>query len=553
MKNNKLPEISISLSKEHEKYLPEVKAALEGFDVHNIGGLMRFSAQEMAMQVMIFLTTSFIGSAAWDLLKIGVKKVLKKFPKSYVTIRDNNSIMYTVRSDMSINVIVVPDRAKEFENIKSFDDLAVYLQSREKSVQKNIPYGWQEREVGDIFKFVRTYAISRENLINGTTNDSGIGNIHYGDIHATYRSSSINLKNVSVPLVKDADFAPNTDDFLKNGDLVMADVSEDYEGIGTTISVHGLGNKKIVGGLHTFVLRDTNKKTSERYRQYIFRNPEVRNKLKKIANGVSVYGVSKTNLVKLILSIPTIEEQNRIASVLETWDQMIKKLAKKIKVKKNIKRGLMQNLLTGAIRLLGFTDKWQIVELGNICDISRGGSPRPIQDYLTQEKDGLNWLRIGDIEIGSRHIYKTKEKIKKEGLSKTTLVNDGDFILSNSMSFGRPYIMKTTACIHDGWLTFKNIIPDFNKNYLYYLLLSNKIQNIFKSISAGSGVQNLKKETVANIIIQAPGKKEQLAIAGILTAADNEIDTLEKKLAIFKNQKKYLLNNLITGTIRTKA
>lgn len=275
--------------------------------------------------------------------------------------------------------------------------------------------------------------------------------------------------------------------------------------------------------------------------------------IERLGSGSTVSGIQQNELKAIKFLLPPIFEQKRIVSILETLDLVIEKLAKKIKIKKNIKKGLMQSLLTGAVRLTGFTDKWRLVELGNICDISRGGSPRPIQDYLTQEKDGLNWLRIGDIEIGSRYIYKTKEKIKKEGLSKTTLVNDGDFILSNSMSFGRPYIMKTTACIHDGWLTFKNIIPDFNKDYLYYLLLSNKIQNIFKSISAGSGVQNLKKESVSSIIIQAPSKKEQLAIAGILTATDNEIDVLEKKLSILKDQRRYLLNNLITGTIRTKA
>ena len=420
-------------------------------------------------------------------------------------------------------------------------------------LENNIPIGWQEREVGDIFEFIRTYAISRENLVNGTNNSFGIGNIHYGDIHSTYGTPNINLKNISVPLVKDANFSPSKEDFLVNGDLIMADASEDYEGIGVTVSVHGLENKKVVGGLHTFVLRDSKGVTDERYRQYIFRNPEVRNKLKKIANGVSVYGISKTNLSKLVLNLPPVQEQKIIVSVLETWDHVIYELEQKIKTKKDIKKGLMQSLLTGKIRLAGFTDEWQSVKLENICEISRGGSPRPIQQYLTQDKDGFNWLRIGDIEIGSRYIYKTKEKIKKEGLNKTTMVHDGDFILSNSMSFGRPYIMKTTACIHDGWLTFKNIIPDFNKDYLYYLLLSNKMQNIFISISAGSGVQNLKKETVSGIIIQSPNVKEQSAIANILTTADNELDKLEEKLSILKDQRRYLLNNLITGTIRTKA
>ncbi len=247
--------------------------------------------------------------------------------------------------------------------------------------QKNIPEGWQKTEVGNIFSFLRTYAISRENLISGTDNTSGIGNIHYGDIHATYKASSIDLENVSVPLVKDKTFLPKKEDFLRDGDLVMADVSEDYEGIGTTVSVHGLENKKVVGGLHTFVLRDTKKKTEERYRQYIFCNPEVRNKLKKIANGVSVYGVSKTNLAKLVLSLPPIEEQKSIVVVLESWDKMINKLAKKIKIKKNIKKGLMQNLLTGKVRLAGFDEKWQTVKLNELGKTYAGIAGKDKDDF----------------------------------------------------------------------------------------------------------------------------------------------------------------------------
>ncbi|MEN9649112.1 MAG: hypothetical protein RL094_79 [Candidatus Parcubacteria bacterium] len=273
--------------------------------------------------------------------------------------------------------------------------------------------------------------------------------------------------------------------------------------------------------------------------------------LMKLGSGSTFLEVSKGDFEKIKLNFPPLSEQNRIVSVLETWDKLIEKITEKIKVKKNVKKGLMQDLLTGNKRLKGFEDKWEFKVLGEICEIKRGGSPRPIQDYITENKDGLNWLRIGDVPIGDRFIYKTTEKIKKEGLNKTTLVKEGDFILSNSMSFGRPYIMKINACIHDGWLALMDISSSVNKDFLYYLLSSSRIQSVFRSISAGSGVQNLKKETVSEVVIHIPKIKEQTAIANILTATDNEIDSLEKKLSIFKEQKRYLLNNLITGKIRT--
>lgn len=196
-------------------------------------------------------------------------------------------------------------------------------------------------------------------------------------------------------------------------------------------------------------------------------------------------------------------------------------------------------------------DEWKEVKLGDVATISRGGSPRPIDSYLTQEKDGFNWLRIGDVNPGAKYIYKTSQKIKKRGLTKTTLVNNGDFILSNSMSFGRPYIMKTSACIHDGWLTLREIKSDLiSKDFLYYLLSSKKTQKLFLSISAGSGVQNLKKETVSEVLVKLPSVDEQNRIVAVLEVWDRAIEKLARKIEVKKNIKKGLMQQLLTGKKR---
>lgn len=273
--------------------------------------------------------------------------------------------------------------------------------------------------------------------------------------------------------------------------------------------------------------------------------------IERLGSGSTVSGIQQNELKKIKFNLPSLPEQSRIIGVLNTWDRAIEKLKRKIEVKKEIKKGLMQELLTGKKRFSGFGDKWKQIEIGNFCEIKRGGSPRPIQHYMTEDGDGLNWLKIGDVPKGSRYIFRTTGKIRKEGLNRTTVVNEGDFILSNSMSYGRPYIMKLSACIHDGWLALKNISSEVNKDFLYYLLSSELIQAKFRSISAGSGVLNLKKESVAEVVIQIPSLQEQNQIAKLLTASDDEIDGLEHKLSILINQKKYLLNNLVTGTIRT--
>lgn len=166
--------------------------------------------------------------------------------------------------------------------------------------------------------------------------------------------------------------------------------------------------------------------------------------------------------------------------------------------------------------------------MGNICTVERGGSPRPINDYLTNAEDGFNWIKIGDAEQGGKYIYSTKEKIKPEGLKKTRYVQQGDFLLTNSMSFGRPYILKTDGCIHDGWLVIGNIGSIFEPDYLYYALSSKVMFDILKDLAAGSTVKNLKSDTVKSLLIPIPPLKEQKAISLCIERLFNIFSQIEQ-------------------------
>jgi len=174
-------------------------------------------------------------------------------------------------------------------------------------------------------------------------------------------------------------------------------------------------------------------------------------------------------------------------------------------------------------------------KLGDILTIERGGSPRPIKKYITDSDDGFNWIKISDATASDKYIYKTKEKITKDGLYKTRLVNEGDFILSNSMSFGRPYIMKTTGCIHDGWLVLKGIDEaGLDRDFLYYLLCSPNIFTQFDNLAAGSTVRNLNIKLVSSVQIPIPSLPEQTQIVNTLDKTFKQIDqakaNLEKNL-----------------------
>jgi len=184
---------------------------------------------------------------------------------------------------------------------------------------------------------------------------------------------------------------------------------------------------------------------------------------------------------------------------------------------------------------------WQTKKLGDICEIERGGSPRPIQKFITSDPKGVNWIKIGDATASGKYIYKTEEKIKPDGVRRSRMVYEGDFILSNSMSFGRPYIMKTTGCIHDGWLVLRQ--PKIDQDYLYYVLGSDLLFNQFDRLAAGSTVRNLNIGLARTVEIPYPPLPEQRRIVGILDEAFESIGTakinaeknLQNARALFEN------------------
>ena len=178
--------------------------------------------------------------------------------------------------------------------------------------------------------------------------------------------------------------------------------------------------------------------------------------------------------------------------------------------------------------LKSIPSNWKYVRLGDLLFIARGGSPRPIQAYLTENENGVNWIKIGDTEIGGKYIYSTKEKIKKEGMKKSRYVKEGDFLLTNSMSFGRPYILKTHGCIHDGWLVLSDEWNCFIQDYLYWLLSSSLVFIQFSGMASGAVVKNLNIDKVKATIIPLPPIEEQQRIVDRVNELMEKIDEYEK-------------------------
>ena len=177
---------------------------------------------------------------------------------------------------------------------------------------------------------------------------------------------------------------------------------------------------------------------------------------------------------------------------------------------------------------------WKYQKIGAVCTVERGGSPRPIDKFITDSEDGINWIKIGDT-TDSMYITQTAQKIIPEGMKKSRYVKPGDFLLSNSMSFGRPYILAIDGCIHDGWLVLRDDNNVFDKRFLYYYLSSKTTYEKFKSLAVGGVVNNLNSEMVRNVDVPVPNKDEQVKVADLMDKLSSVIDDRKKELNLLDN------------------
>lgn len=321
---------------------------------------------------------------------------------------------------------------------------------------------------------------------------------------------------------------------------------------GTIGKVAYLGMIPKAGTLNSgiFVIRANDRKIDQVFLSKIFMSFYFEEFLNRLVAGSTINHLYQKDFVKFCFPLSNSEEQTAIATALSDVDSLISALTKKIEKKKAIKQGLMQQLLTGKKRLPRFCGDWIKKNVSSVSDIFRGGSPRPIENYIVKS-GGVNWIKIGDVDSSAKYIFRTNEQIIESGIQYSRFVHSGDLLLSNSMSFGRPYILKTEGCIHDGWLVIQNYDKYFDKEFLYYLLGSDEVLKQYKSLAAGSSVLNLNKDIVGKVVLYFPPSiSEQTAIANILSDCDSEIAVLEEKRDKYKEIKQGMMQQLLTGKIR---
>lgn len=279
---------------------------------------------------------------------------------------------------------------------------------------------------------------------------------------------------------------------------------------------------------------------SPQFAKYYFRTNQFRKKMTLIAQGSTRFNLSKKLFLTTSVEIPSINEQNKIISILNTWDHAIQKLTEKIEKKKSIQKDLYQRLLSGKKRLNGFSDKWKKIPLHEVCKITMGQSPKSSE--YNEEKRGLPLIQ-GNNDIKNR---KTVARIWTTEITKTA--KQGDIIMTVRAPVGLVATAVDNLCIGRGVCAIQATAVD--KTFLLKFLES--LENGWKRFEQGSTFTAVNSTDIKNLLISIPSSEsEQAAIANIFTSAEEEIKLLQQKLKLLKEQKQYLLNNLITGKIRT--
>lgn len=238
--------------------------------------------------------------------------------------------------------------------------------------------------------------------------------------------------------------------------------------------------------------------------------------------------LSLKQISEIAMPLPPLDEQKRIVAKLDQAlryvDELNTTIQESLEQVGEFSKSAVSEVIEEQIDRVG------AVRMDDIFTIARGGSPRPIKKFLTESNDGVNWIKISDATRTGKYITDTAEKISRDGISRSRYVEAGDLLLSNSMSFGRPYILKTDGCIHDGWLVLSSRQGEVDTEFMYYLLGSQFVYRQFDNLAAGSTVRNLNKDLVAGVKVPMPTLEVQQELMNRFREIESMTDSLTENL-----------------------
>ena len=385
-----------------------------------------------------------------------------------------------------------------------------------------VPDDWSTHAFGEMFDILRNASDSRGDLVE----HGDVGYLHYGDIHThpmAFLDCSAGLRTCLPPSK-----AANTP-LMQDGDLVMVDASEDTTAIGKAVEIRHLNGRKAIAGLHTLLLRPRPGYFADGFKGYLQFVPCVRSALVRLATGVSVYGVTKSNVRAITVSIPQPPEQRAIAEALSDVDGLIEALEKLIAKKRAIKQAAMQQLLTGHTRLPGFSEAWEMQRLRDLLVYERPDK------YIVQSSDYADQGECPVLTANKSFVlgYTTEEF----GICRNLPVVVFDDFTTDSKYVDFPFKVKSSA--------IKLLRPRNEKTRLDFVF--GRMQLI--QFPLGDHKRYYISE-YQNVTIKIPQPDEQVAIAAVLSDMDAEIEALERRRDKTKQIKQGMMQQLLTGRVR---
>lgn len=392
--------------------------------------------------------------------------------------------------------------------------------------------GWQVKSLGEVLQKTET-----------------INPLQYPEVEFDYIDvSSISNQTFRIEAtqrLKGKDAPSRARRLVKAKDILFATVRPTLQRI--AVVPEDLDNQVCSTGY--FVLRPK-EELDHRFVFYSLFTEHFMGQMERLQKGASYPAVTDGEVRAQTIAFPPLPEQKRIVAILDEAFDCI--ASAKVNAEKNLRNAhaLFESFLQAVLIQRG--EGWVEKHLGDVCIVERGSSPRPIKNFFTTSSDGVNWIKIGDTKEGEKYVYSTTQRITPEGAKQSRFVKENDFILTNSMSFGRPYIMKTSGCIHDGWFVLR-LNSSLNLDYFYYLLSSPYVRLQFNRLASGAIVQNISSELVKKAVLPIPPLAQQGLIAEQLESLSQETQRLEsiyqQKLATLDELKKSLLHQAFTGEL----
>ncbi|TLT08799.1 restriction endonuclease subunit S [Aliarcobacter thereius] len=405
---------------------------------------------------------------------------------------------------------------------------------------------WEDKLFGEIYTFLQTNSFSRA-LLNYEFGE--VKNIHYGDIHTKFKSNFY-LEKENVPYInEDIDISKLTNDnFCREKDLVIADASEDYKDIGKTIEIIDLNNEKLVAGLHTYIARDTKDKMALGFGGYFMQTYNIRLQMMKFATGISVLGISKSNLVKIKIKIPQKQEQEKIAIFLSSIDEKIEKLTKKDELLQQYKKSIMQKIFSQEIRFKDDKGKefpeWEEKKMGDVSKL-QGGYAFKSNEFI---KEGIPVIRISNISNNNNYIDDNNMVYYNEiSNDKKFSIKNGDLLVAMSgATTGKSsiYNLSTKAYLNQRVGLFKTNEDKLYYKYLVQFVFSDLFISQLNGVLVSGAQPNISSKDIEEFKLNLPCLKEQNKIANFLSSIDYKIEENQKQLEKTKEFKKSLLQQM---------